>query len=124
MSLSSLLTSSGIGAVGGGVIIACVEGIFGRGGKRAEAAARLVEAESQKHERWFREATESYERLEDECNKCIGRLRRLGTAFYGLLDDLNDLDETDARAQKSQVRAAVRKARAAADWGSPQQDPP
>lgn len=116
MSLSSLLTQGGVWAVGTAAVIAFVEGLFGRGGKRADAAAKLAEAESKKNERWFREAGEAYERLEGECTRCQGELRRLRIAFYDLLDDLQDLDAEDTHALKAQVRAAARKARTIVDW--------
>lgn len=39
--------------------------------------------------------------------------------FYDLLDALNDMDATDMPSLKAQVRAAARKACAAASWEPP-----
>ena len=67
-------------------------------------------------EKWFTEAGAAYGRVEDECARCRGELRRLHVAFYDLVDDLNDINADDIGALKAQVRAATRKARAAADF--------
>jgi hypothetical protein len=67
-------------------------------------------------ETWFREADGAYKRVEDECTRCRGELRRLHSAFYGLVDDLNDIDGQDIGTLRAQVRSATRRARAAADW--------
>lgn len=116
MSLADILIEAGAGGGGGAVILAIINGAFSRKGKRSEAAKVDSEALQINSTTWRQEAHEVFEKIEKQCDNCERLLSRFRIAFYDLLDDLNELDGTDVAALRAQVRAAARRARAAADW--------
>lgn len=109
MSLADLAVTAATGAGGGGVAVAIINALFSRGGERAKAA--------QVDSATFRsEFHDVFEKVERQCADCERLLNRFRNAFYDLLDDLNGLDGVDVATLRAQVRAAARRARAAADW--------
>ncbi|OBG71319.1 MULTISPECIES: hypothetical protein [unclassified Mycobacterium] len=82
MNLANLMTNGGTGFLGAGILVAVIEGLFHRGGRRAEAAAQLAEAAGRKadtviadHELWREEAKEAYDNAKAECAACKKELK-------------------------------------------------
>lgn len=118
MNLASAIIAAAAAILGGGVGAAIVNGVFNRDGQRAAAAETNAKAAKEKaetvasdHKIWQEDASAAYKRIEVECGKCTARLNVMSTAFYELLDDLNDIDSDDPRELRAQVRSAARKAR-------------
>lgn len=116
MSVADIVIEAAAGGGGGGIILAIINGVFNRGGKRSEAAKTDSEAHQINSSTWRQEAHEVFEKIEKQCENCEKLLSRFRIAFYDLLDDLNELDGTDVATLRAQVRSAARRARAAADW--------
>lgn len=118
MSIAGLLTAGAGCVLAGGGSAAIINGIFNRDGQRAEAAEKLAHAAGEKaetvardHVLWQEGMDKAYKRIETECEKCNKKLEAISVAFYGLLDDLDELAGEDPRTLRSQVKSAARKAR-------------
>lgn len=101
MSIADVLTAAAAGAGSGGTVVALINAVFNRGGKRAEAA----KTESAT----FREeANDLYAKVKQECadckqelhaaeqrhNKAIGKLQsEVGELREALVKSLNTVDE-------------------------------
>jgi hypothetical protein len=95
-----------------------------RENRRMEAEERRqlhAEEKLAEHDAWLKAADKAYRRVSEECETCAKKLDRIGTAFYGLLDDLEEeifpmlvLPNTDQRELQVAMRASMRKAREAA----------
>jgi hypothetical protein len=79
-----------------------------------------VERRDADRETWFRESKYAYQRVEQECKKCNNKLERYSTAFYMVLEDLEDqvipmliLPQSEPAELRGVVRAIIRSARIA-----------
>lgn len=108
MNLADILVAAGFGAGGGGTVVALINAVFNRGGKRAEAAKAETEADALEHDTWFKEANAAYARVDKECKECktqlresderhgkeIGKLRReVGELRDALIKSVDRVDE-------------------------------
>lgn len=82
MDIASLLTNGGAGIISSAVVVAAIEGLFNRGGRRADAATKLAQVEASEaetlkkdHELWRAEAKEAYAQAKLECSECKQELR-------------------------------------------------
>lgn len=82
MNVANVLTSIGAAVISSSVIVALINGLFSRGGQRAEAALKQAEAARSKHETavadhdlWRKEAREAYDTVKKECSDCKQELR-------------------------------------------------
>lgn len=80
MSLVEFLTSAGVGALICGVLVAVINGVFSRGGKRADAAKALIEAN--------KEFTNS---VTGQYNQLLNELRLLKKVVIALTDTIDEV---------------------------------
>lgn len=80
MSFVDFLSSAGIGALICGVLVALINGVFNRGGKRADAAKALIEA----NQGFTTTVTSQYERLHEE----MVEMKRVVIALTDTIDEI------------------------------------
>lgn len=86
--------------------------------RRESRRQQHAEDKLAEHDAWLRAADKAYRRVTLECDQCNKKLDKIGTAFYGLLDDLEDqvvpmltLQNIDLQQTRDAMRVLIRKAR-------------
>lgn len=91
MNPANIVVSVVVALASSGGLWATLQAVINRSGKRAEAAAQVLEAEERRRSVWMQEAQAAYRRLEGECERCRDALAALRGATADLVDLVDEI---------------------------------